>query len=164
MRRAQNTTAEKYTYPELFFFFSLLLYNSAGPQWYVGITCLQFQSWDCLPKQDLHGTTLVEWLIFFVLFFFFSFLTRHCLFKLSVESSTALILQFFFNLGGSPLCDQWKGLCWVPTLNEPTLPSPVLSTLNQMKKLAAALALRAKTQLKLSLRKHCSSQSAVWFL
>jgi hypothetical protein len=32
MRRTQNITFEKYTCPELFFFFSLLLYNSAGPQ------------------------------------------------------------------------------------------------------------------------------------
>jgi hypothetical protein len=57
MRRAQNITFEKYTCPELFFFF---LFCFTIPQVHndmLGSHVYNSRVGIALPKQDLHGTT-----------------------------------------------------------------------------------------------------------
>jgi hypothetical protein len=126
MRRAQNITFEKYTCPELFFFFfsfALQFRRSTMICWDHMFTIPELGL--LYPNKTSTGPQ-ISWMVNFFCSFcsFFHFLQDIAYLNFPWNPPLHLYCSFFFNLGGSPLCDQWKGLCWVPTLNEPTLPSP----------------------------------------
>lgn len=129
MRRAQNITFEKYTCPELFFFFfsfALQFRRSTMICWDHMFTIPELGL--LYPNKTSTGPQ-ISWMVNFFCSFcsFFHFLQDIAYLNFPWNPPLHLYCSFFFNLGGSPLCDQWKGLCWVPTLNEPTLPCPILS-------------------------------------